>query len=42
MYYHLQRWREAQQDLENYLEILPMAQDTAIIRQILDQMSQNI
>jgi regulator of sirC expression with transglutaminase-like and TPR domain len=42
MYYHLQRWREAQQDLENYLEILPTAQDTAIIRQILDQMSQNI
>ncbi|MBD2483107.1 SirB1 family protein [Planktothrix sp. FACHB-1365] len=42
LYYHQQQWREAQQDLENYLEILPMAQDAAIIRQILDQMSQNM
>lgn len=42
LYYHQQQWREAQQDLENYLEILPMAQDAGIIRQILDQMSQNM
>ncbi|MBE9146871.1 SirB1 family protein [Planktothrix mougeotii] len=42
LYYHQEQWREAQQDLENYLEILPMAQDAAIIRQILDQMSQNM
>lgn len=39
LYYHLERWTEARQDLENYLEILPTAQDAAIIRQILDQMS---
>jgi regulator of sirC expression with transglutaminase-like and TPR domain len=42
LYYNLARWREARQDLENYLEILPTAQDAAIIRQILDQMSQNM
>lgn len=39
LYYHLERWTEARQDLENYLETLPTAQDAAIIRQILDQMS---
>lgn len=38
LYYHLERWTEARQDLENYLETLPTAQDAAIIRQILDQM----
>ncbi|VXD22234.1 conserved hypothetical protein [Planktothrix serta PCC 8927] len=42
LYYHLERWREARQDLENYLEIQSTAQDAAIIRQILDQMSQNM
>lgn len=39
LYYHLERWTEARQDLENYLETLPTAQDAAIIRQILDRMS---
>ncbi len=41
LYYHFNRWAEARQDLENYLDLSPEADDRQIIRQLLDQFSIN-
>ncbi len=35
LYYQLNRWVEARQDLEDYLQQSPMAQDASVIRQLL-------
>ncbi|MBE9177544.1 tetratricopeptide repeat protein [Oculatella sp. LEGE 06141] len=40
LYYHLGRWTEATTDLEAYLMDMPTAQDTPVILQLLEQMSQ--
>lgn len=37
LYYQLERWTQAAQDLESYLAILPNAEDAHLIRQILEQ-----
>lgn len=39
LYYQLERWIEARQDLEIYLEKQPQAQDAIIIRQLLDRIN---
>ncbi len=39
LYYQLERWTEARQDLENYLKNQPKAQDAVIIRQLLARMN---
>lgn len=36
LYYRLNRWPEARQDLEDYLAIAPTAEDVSVIRQLLD------
>ncbi|ERT04754.1 tetratricopeptide repeat family protein [Lyngbya aestuarii BL J] len=41
LYYQLERWTEARQDLENYLKNQPQAQDAVIIRQLLARMNSN-
>ncbi|MEL7038286.1 MAG: SirB1 family protein [Cyanobacteria bacterium J06592_8] len=41
LYYQLERWTEARQDLEIYLENQPQAQDAIIIRQLLDRINGN-
>ncbi|NES66014.1 MAG: tetratricopeptide repeat protein [Okeania sp. SIO2D1] len=41
LYYQLNFWAEARQDLENYLVNLPQAEDAEIIRQLLARISQN-
>jgi regulator of sirC expression with transglutaminase-like and TPR domain len=38
LYYQLGRWTEATQDLENYLENAPSADDAAVVRQLLKRM----
>ncbi|MEB3282876.1 MAG: transglutaminase-like domain-containing protein [Lyngbya sp.] len=38
LYYQLERWTEARQDLEIYLKHQPQAQDAMIIRQLLSRM----
>lgn len=38
-YYQTGEWTQARQDLESYLSILPHAEDSSVIRQILDRMS---
>lgn len=35
LYYQLNRWTEARQDLEDYLQQFPNAQDASVIRQLL-------
>jgi regulator of sirC expression with transglutaminase-like and TPR domain len=35
LYYQLKRWIEAKQDLEDYLQQSPTAQDASVIRQLL-------
>jgi regulator of sirC expression with transglutaminase-like and TPR domain len=35
LYYQLNRWTEARQDLEDYLQQFPKAQDASVIRQLL-------
>ncbi|NES05966.1 MAG: tetratricopeptide repeat protein [Okeania sp. SIO2F4] len=42
LYYQLNLWIEARQDLETYLVNLPQADDVEIIRQLLDRMSKNL
>ncbi|MGD1712292.1 SirB1 family protein [Dapis sp. BLCC M172] len=42
LYYQLNLWAEARQDLESYLVNLPQADDAQIIRQLLAKMSQNL
>ncbi|MGD1804139.1 SirB1 family protein [Dapis sp. BLCC M126] len=42
LYYQLNLWAEARQDLESYLVNLPQADDAEIIRQLLAKMSQNL
>lgn len=37
LYYQMQRWTEASQDLRDYLSHLPTAQDAGIIQQLLDK-----
>lgn len=39
LYYQLERWTEARQDLENYLKNQPQARDAVIIRQLLSRMN---
>ncbi|WP_413160142.1 SirB1 family protein [Capilliphycus salinus ALCB114379] len=39
LYYQLERWTEARQDLEIYLKNQPQAQDAMIIRQLLSRMN---
>jgi regulator of sirC expression with transglutaminase-like and TPR domain len=41
LYYHLDRWPEACQDLESYLASSPTAEDAVVIRQLLTRMAQN-
>jgi len=40
IYYQLGRWTEATQDLENYLESTPRAEDAHVVRQLLKRMEQ--
>ncbi len=40
LYYQLERWAEARQDLETYLVQIPNAEDASIIRNLLKQMNQ--
>ncbi|NEP38831.1 MAG: tetratricopeptide repeat protein [Okeania sp. SIO2G4] len=42
LYYQLNFWAEARQDLESYLVNLPQAEDADIIRQLLASMSQDL
>ncbi|MGB3512857.1 MAG: tetratricopeptide repeat protein [Microcoleaceae cyanobacterium] len=42
LYYQLNRWAEARQDLESYLVNYPDAEDAAIIRQLLATISKNL
>jgi len=39
LYYRLNRFTEARQDLEDYLALVPTAEDAAVIQEILDVMS---
>ncbi|MGB8702008.1 MAG: transglutaminase-like domain-containing protein [Thermosynechococcaceae cyanobacterium] len=41
LYYQLGRWVESRQDLEDYLDQKPQAQDRSLIHQLLNRMSQN-
>lgn len=38
LYYQLGRWTEARQDLEDYLASSPQAEETILVRQLLDRM----
>lgn len=40
LYYHTGHWVEAQEDLQQYLEAVPHAQDVDVIQKLLRQMSQ--
>ncbi|MDX2214240.1 MAG: SirB1 family protein [Oculatellaceae cyanobacterium bins.114] len=40
LYYQMGRWVEATQDLENYLISAPMAEDAAIVKQLLKRMTE--
>ncbi|MEB3336161.1 MAG: transglutaminase-like domain-containing protein [Leptolyngbyaceae bacterium] len=40
LYYHLNRWLEARHDLETYLTMVPTAEDTRVIEQLLTRMQQ--
>ncbi|MGL5080978.1 MAG: SirB1 family protein [Microcoleaceae cyanobacterium] len=42
LYYQLERWTEARQDLNRYLENLPLASDRQVIQQLLDRIDQGI
>lgn len=42
LYYHLNRWVEARQDLEIYLNYAPAAEDAVVIRQVLEQMNRDL
>ena len=42
LYYQLNYWAKARQDLESYLVNLPQAEDADIIRKLLSRMSQNL
>jgi len=42
LYYQLNLWAEARQDLETYLVNFPQANDAEIVRQLLGKMSQNL
>ncbi|MDJ0555417.1 MAG: tetratricopeptide repeat protein [Microcoleaceae cyanobacterium MO_207.B10] len=42
LYYQLNRWAEAREDLESYLVNLPNAEDAVIIRQLLAEISSNL
>ncbi len=42
LYYQLNLWAEARQDLESYLVNFSQADDAQIIRQLLDRISQNL
>ncbi len=39
IFFQINRWIEARQDLENYLEVLPTANDREMIQKLLDRMS---
>jgi regulator of sirC expression with transglutaminase-like and TPR domain len=42
LYYQQGRWVEAREDLEDYLEQIPRAQDRPLIHQLLDRITQNL
>jgi regulator of sirC expression with transglutaminase-like and TPR domain len=42
IYYQIGRWQESRQDLEMYLNNFPRAQDAAIIRRLLERISQDL
>jgi regulator of sirC expression with transglutaminase-like and TPR domain len=42
IYFQANRWIEARQDLEAYLNLVPQARDQAVIQQLLDRISQNV
>jgi regulator of sirC expression with transglutaminase-like and TPR domain len=42
IYFQANRWIEARQDLEAYLDLVPQARDQAVIQQLLDRISQNV
>lgn len=42
IYYQMGKWTAASLDLETYLSILPNAEDSSVIRQLLKQLSSNI
>lgn len=42
LYYQLERWVEARQDLEDYLGQIPQTQDRPLSTQLLDRITQNL
>ncbi len=42
IYYQLHRWAEAHRDLTTYLAAVPIADDTATIRQVVQQLEQDL
>ncbi|WP_421656099.1 SirB1 family protein [Leptothermofonsia sp. ETS-13] len=41
LYYHLNRFAEARQDLEDYLDLMPAAPDAPIIRNLIEKIMRN-
>lgn len=41
IYFQINRWIEARQDLESYLELVPNTSDREVVQQLLDRISKN-